>query len=57
VTRRVCAHALVLISASIVSDMTNERVVLTRLSIGGWSEQGNDPVCRRWRQNRLDRTS
>jgi len=33
VIRRVCAQALVLNSASNVSDMTNERVVLTRLSM------------------------
>jgi len=38
VMRRVCADALALNSANAKSDMTNERVVLTRLSIGGWSK-------------------
>jgi hypothetical protein len=36
VIRRVCAHALVANTASNMNDMTNERVVLTRLSMVGW---------------------
>src|SRR4029078_701557 len=35
--RRVCARALVLNNTSAMSDMTNERDVLTRLSMVGWS--------------------
>jgi len=54
VMRRVCANALVLNSASSVSDMTNERVVLTRLS--WWLEVNKkNPVCRVGTTNRYGR--
>src|SRR5512141_1946022 len=55
VIRRVCAHALVPNSASIMNDMTNERVVLTRLSMVGWSEL--DTLRLAVGENRYDRAN